>query len=131
MAFLRPEDFDSTDIPDAAGLNTNSDKQEQLALMAKLSTALRTKNLPQGQMAGQMYIPANPLDTAMGIYDHLSAIQGAKGLDGKFGSLINDKQSAIERLLQHFHQRQAGQMPFQTDSPQDTLGDLNLPDIGK
>lgn len=105
MSYLTTDDVDSIgdgDISQILGLNTTASKQDRLALQMKLANALRQKGTEKGQMAGAVYIPPNPIDTAMDTYDHLSSILGQGRMDKQGNDLDDQRQAAINRYARLF-----------------------------
>src|SRR5882672_5808201 len=103
MAYLSTEDVDNLsdeDISQILGLSTTASKQSRLELQSRLATALRTKGTEKGQMAGDVYIPPNPFDTAMDTYDHLSGILDANKIPAQADALDTSRQQALNRFAQ-------------------------------
>lgn len=92
------DDLGDGDIAQILGLSTNSSKQDRLALQAKLANALRQKGDEKGQMAGAVYIPPNPVSTAMDTYDHLSSILGQGKNEKQSEDLDSQRQAALSRF---------------------------------
>lgn len=96
--YLDPSDLSDEDIAAVLGLNTNASKQSKLELQAKLAAALRDKGSEKGQMAGAVYIPPSPLNTAMDTYDHLSGIMQGNAFQGQSDELDAQREAAIHRF---------------------------------
>lgn len=92
--YLTPEDLQA-----ASELSVNADKQDQLALQLKLAAALRNKGFAKGQMAGAVYIPPNPLETATDVYDRLQGIKDTSQGTAQMSGLLGNKQSNLLKLL--------------------------------
>lgn len=87
------------DLNNASELSTNADRQDALALQLKLANALRQKSFAKGNMAGGVYIPPNPLETALDIYDRFQGTkEGSEGTN-KMEGLLNSSQNAKLKLL--------------------------------
>lgn len=126
--FLQPQDFDDDDLTSILGLSQNASKQSKLELQARLAAALRDHNPAQGQSVpgGSVFIPPNPLTTAMQTFDHLqgivSSMQGKKQGD----KLDEERQKGLERFArlwfnkngQGQQQDQSSQDPNAQDVPQ-------------
>lgn len=70
---------------------TIEDKQKQLALQLQLSNLLRNKQPDHGTMAGQVYIPPNPVNQALDMYDHVQGIRQAQKSTDALTGLNNEK----------------------------------------
>jgi hypothetical protein len=96
--YLDPSDLSDDDIASVLGLNTNASKQSKLELQAKLAAALRDKQGEKGQMAGAVYIPPSPVNTALDTYDHLSGILQGNSLPAQSDALDAQRQAKLEKF---------------------------------
>lgn len=120
MSYLSPSDVDNIgdeDISQILGLNKNASQQDKLTLQMKLANILRNKDHGHGQSVpqGSVFLPPNPLTSAMDIFDHLQGItQGNEGIEqGK--QLDAQRQSALERFYKLLQKK--GQNPQSTPDP--------------
>lgn len=124
-SFLGTEDFSPDDLASISKLSTNEDKQQQLALQLKLAAALRNKQGDHGTMAGQVYIPPNPVHGAMDIFDRIQGMtQAAKGAKEQTG-LNAERQAGLDHFMQLWsdsrnktalHQQLVDQLKFDPNS---------------
>lgn len=107
--------------------STIEDKQKQLMLQLQLSNMLRNKGTPDhGTMAGQVYIPPNPINQALDLYDHVQGIRNSqKSLDA-LTNVNNQKQGYtndfVDQLLGRKKNKTASPVPAVPEST-DTLGE--------
>lgn len=101
--WLTTDDFDPDSVQSIAGLSTTKDKQSQLQQQLILANALRRgSSTPKGQMAGDVYIPPNPLETAMSLYDHFQGIkEGRQGAKDQ-AALNQQHQDAVDKYFQAY-----------------------------
>lgn len=120
--FLSTGDVDSLgddDISQILGLNSTNSQQDKLALQMKLAGALRNKGLDKGQMAGAVYIPPNPLGTAMDVYDHLNGIMQGNSLPGQSDALDAKRQAALNRFAKMWFGKSGNAVAAQDPNAQD------------
>lgn len=134
MAYLSPDDVDSIgddDISAILGLNQNASQQDKLTLQQKLASALRNKSPDRGQSVpqGSVFLPPNPLTSAMDIFDHLQGIaQGTQAVQqGK--DLDTQRQAALEKFYKLLQKKGKASTP-QVGSDQSSSDDPNDPTQG-
>lgn len=98
---LTPADFD--------GLAGNEDKQNKILLQMRLANSLRQQDLPKGQMAGQVYIPPNAVETGLDAYGKVQGLRQGKQLNSQSDALIDAKQRAYTNLQRKLVANQGGQ----------------------
>jgi len=127
MAYLSTTDVDSIgddDISQILGLSQNASQQDKLALQQRLANALRNKDSNHGQSVpqGSVFLPPNPLTSAMDIFDHLQGItQGQQGIEqGK--QLDAQRQSALDRFAKLWINRNKKKQDTVTPDSNSDLG---------
>ena len=120
MAYLNSTDFDPSLLALVGGNATNSDKQNALAMQLQLAGALRNKGNDHGTMAGAMYIPPNPLQTALDNIDHIQGIRDSQGGKAKSDALIGQRGNALNAFIQSYFGKKdpSQQDPSQQDPSQ-------------
>jgi hypothetical protein len=131
--YVTPAQIDSVgddDISQILGLSTNASQQNKLELQQRLANALRLKEGAKGQSVpmGSVFLPPNPLETAMNTFDHLQGI--VSGMQGKKqgDQLDADRQKGLERFARLWFKNKQQGMQDPNDpnaqqgppSPQDT-----------
>lgn len=87
-------------INTAGNASTLEDKQRQLALQLQLSNQLRQgKAADHGTMAGTIYIPPNPVNQALEMYNQVQGIQNSKKQTDSLAGINQQKVDAETRLL--------------------------------
>lgn len=103
--WLTTQDFDPDDLAAVSQLGTNKDKQEQLSRQLYLANALRGHQLEKGQMAGDIYIPPNPVANALTMYDRIQGIKDARQGVKTQNDLNTQRQSGLDHFLKSWLQK--------------------------
>lgn len=102
MAFLTTEDLDPSLISSTANLATNQDKQDALALQLKLAGQLRGRQADHGTMAGAMYIPPNPINSALDLIDRFQGLSDSMHGKKDSDALIAQRQGGLEKFFNDY-----------------------------
>lgn len=102
MAFLTTEDLDPSLISSTANLATNQDRQDALALQLKLAGQLRNRQADHGTMAGAMYIPPNPINSALDLIDRFQGLSDSAHGKKDSEALIAQRQGGLEKFFNDY-----------------------------
>lgn len=106
--WLTMDDVSPDDINSVASIRAGSRKESQLDRQLRIAAAMRQAQAPQGQMAGGVYIPPNPLDTAMNLYGKFEGIRDSKNGNQTENDLnASDNASFLQYLRSTFRKKNA------------------------
>ncbi len=74
-------------------------------------------------MAGAVYIPPNPLNSAMDTYDHLTSIMQGNQLDAQGNTLDAKRQAALEKFAKLWFGKSQNAAVSGTPDPNQAPGD--------
>ena len=114
MSFLTPEDLDPELIKGVAANATNADKQRALELQLTLAGHLRNRATDHGTMAGNIYIPPNPVTGALDTIDRLQGLSDSIHGQQKQADLISQRGNALSDFFDKYFNKKkdAGTTPL-------------------
>lgn len=101
--------FDDDTLGQMAGLGGLDDDAAKAKLQLQIAALLRTKGRDKGQMAGQMYIPPNPVDSFLDSYDRIQGMSQMNDANKTISDIGDKRKSAIADFMKQWQESKLDQ----------------------